>query len=88
MDAVTNIIGCACDFDKNNVITTDETNERKCINDQKLIFDNRYIDSFGFQYQDTNNDNAIVLQEATDALEDHIKYEQNYYMFFDGKAGK
>ena len=37
---------------------------------------------------DSNKDDAIDLQEATDALKDHIEYEQNYYMFFDGKAGK
>ena len=87
MNAVTSIIGCACDFDKNNVITSVETNELKCINDQKLLF-GRYIDSKGFQYQDTNKDDAIDLQEATDALKVHIEYEQNYNMFFDGKAGK
>ena len=88
MDGVTRIIGCACDFDRNNVITSVETSELKCIYDQQLFFDNRYIDSGGFQYQDTNKDDAIDLQEATNALKDHIKYEQNYYMFFDGIAGK
>ena len=88
VDGVTRIIGCACDFDRNNVITSVETSELKCISDQQLFFDNRYIDSGGFQYQDTNKDDAIDLREATDALKDHIEYEQNYYMFFDGKAGK
>jgi hypothetical protein len=86
VDGFTRIIGCACDFDRNNVITSVETSELKCIYDQQLFFDNSYIDRNGFQYQDTNKDDAIDLQEATNALKDHIEYEQNYYMFFDGKA--
>ena len=88
MDAVTRIIGCACDFDKNNVITSSETKELQCISDQELVFDTKYIDGNGFQYQDTNEDDEINLQEAKDALKDHIEYKQNYYMFFDGQGGK
>ena len=92
INAVLDLIFCACDTGGDNRISQEENEEEKCVAVQKSVFHGNYIDQGGFDFLRTVNNDAddseITLQEAGVALTDIIDNSQEYYKFFTGESNK
>ena len=82
---VTALISCACDSDSNNVLSWQELSDEVCIDHQRGFFHGQNIVLEGFQYQDTNNDLEITIEEAENALKPLFESGENFQKFFFGE---
>ena len=85
MYGVTALISCACDSDSNNVLSWQELSDEVCIDRQRGFFHGQNIVLEGFQYQDTNNDLEITVEEAENALKPLFESGENFQKFFFGE---